>query len=177
VYSRSREQTTHSDCGSPLLSLLRDILYSYPKLCLLFQGKNLACPCKRKGSPCVVWLYDGLIESVLNSPGYRGLEDHLSVYLAYLYSHVSFASERKYENCQFYHDVISRLAEIPHPRASGQGGAAQWETPTAGMLCCSTTSRFSSGICRPRCEGPINGQSQIGRGLYLSRQCPAMYSL
>ncbi|KAH9973289.1 hypothetical protein BGW80DRAFT_1252232 [Lactifluus volemus] len=58
---------------------------------------------------------DGLIESLLDAPGYRGLEDHLSVHLAYLYSHVpavkerSFASELMHENRQYHHDVISGL--------------------------------------------------------------------
>jgi hypothetical protein len=63
--------------------------------------------------PSLPDLTDGLIESLLDSPGYRGLEDHLSVHIAYLYGRVptlkerSFASELKYENRQFHHDVIS----------------------------------------------------------------------
>ncbi len=63
--------------------------------------------------PSLPDLTDGLIEKVLDSPGYPDLEDHVSVHISYLYAHVtalkarSFASELKHENRQFHHDVLS----------------------------------------------------------------------
>jgi hypothetical protein len=80
-----------------------------------FSSEKLLLSRTQDFIPSLPDLTDGLIESLLDSPGYRGLEDHLSVHLAYLYDHVpalkerSFASELKYENRQFHHDVISGL--------------------------------------------------------------------
>ncbi len=112
--------------------------------------------------PSLPDLTDGLIEKVLDSPGYPDLEDHVSVHISYLYAHVtalkarSFASELKHENRQFHHDVLSGfqtgtrpfLAHVGLGRSCAMGSAT---CRNALLLESRRTSRFSSGICRPRC--------------------------
>lgn len=65
--------------------------------------------------PLLPDLTNGLIESLLDSEDSPGIEDHISVHIAYLYDHVpvlkerSFASSLAYENRQFHHDILSGL--------------------------------------------------------------------